>query len=410
MNSRERLRATLNRQPTDRIPIDFCGTAATGITATALYHLRQCLGQDVPVRLYDVYDSLAEIDDLVSEALCTDTLRLPVPVPLLNIQCRLDPSKKCWKTYALEDGTPVLIPNDFYPEREYNGDICLRDFQDRRFARMPRGDYRFAPVTVGPGALGMSTEAIRQEIASQNPAVGFPKDAAYWPLLKLAAQTFAKTSDKALVFPAGPFSPFFAGLGQGDTARWLARLAANDPEADAVLDLWLEYWLGELELLVKNTGNTIDVFLLTDDFTSISLPEDELVIQRKILPQYAQGIRFLRQQRPDARILWQSAGLVTPYLPTLIDMEVDAVGLVDLSPRRMNPLTLKKEFGQSIAFWGGAYSPKELADGSEETLLRHLREYVNVLAEGGGYIHALSGNILPETEPENVLTFFSLRG
>lgn len=411
MNSRERLHAALNHQPTDRIPMDFCGTSRTGIAATALYHLRQCLDLSIPVRLYNVYESTAEIDDQLAKTIGTDTMALPIPLPLLNIQCLGDASKKHWKSYALEDGTPVFIPNDFYPEREYNGDLCLRDMQDRRFALLKCGDFRFTPLFTGPGALKMTPEQIQNELEARNPAVGWPKDAAYWQMLKLASQTFAKTSDKALVIDANPFLPFFSGLGQGDMGTWLELLAANDANADAVLDFWSKCWLEELGKLLDNTGDSLDVVVLSDDFSFVSQPEDEQLVKSKILPRYAEGIRFLREKRGNSlKVLWQSMGSTWPYIPDLIAMGVDALGLVDLMAKRTNALTIKAEFGRDLALWGGICSAGELVAQTEDFLLRKLREDTERLTEGGGYIHALSGNILPETPPENVLTFFSLRG
>ena len=44
MHGRERVRRTIDRQPTDRAPIDLGSTAVTGIQATTYARLRQALG------------------------------------------------------------------------------------------------------------------------------------------------------------------------------------------------------------------------------------------------------------------------------------------------------------------------------------------------------------------------------
>lgn len=410
MNSRERLLATLEHQPTDRIPTDFNGTCWTGITASALYHLRQCLGMETPVRTYDVYESLGIVDEAAANELKSDVWQIPTPVPLLNMACLMEQTKKSWKSYALEDGIPVWIPKDFYPERELNGDLCLRDQEDRRFALLKRGTHMFLPLTQGPGAMRMSPQELAEARENRHPLLGCPKDETYLNLLKVGVKMLSQTSDKALVMNVSPSLPFFAGLGRGNVGGWLEWLAGKDGGAERLLQCWLETWLAELEQILEVTENALDVLVLQDDFSEVVQPEEETLIREKILPCYAAGIQKIREKNRRGKILWQSRGNVTPYIPALLEAGVEALGLVDLSPLRMNPLWIKKEYGRQITLWGGCCSAEELQSISEENLLKKLRETVEILQDGGGYIHALSGNILPQTPPENIVTFFSPRG
>lgn len=408
MNSRERILATLNHETPDRIPTDFGGTRFTGITVPAMYRLRQCLGVDVSTRMYDVYACLAEMDDAVAQTTAADVLRLPAPVPLLNAECLMDQTKKRWKPYALEDATPVLVPNDYYPERELNGDLCLRDQADRRFALLPRGGFLYQSLTRGPGAAGMSVAQINDEIAAENPAVFVEKTAKYWEMLRLAASVFSKTSEKALMLDAGPPSAFFAGLGRGDIPAWKARLKDKDPEALAVLDRWLELWLSQLEPLKNTVGTAVDIFVLEDDFSQITSHMGMETVRELILPLYGQGIRAIRETvAPDAKFLWQSPGNIAPLVPDLISIGVDALGLVDLNDKNVIPADLKQEFAGKITLWGGVCPPEKLRDCTEEEILALSRDALYALSRGGGFILAPSGNILPDTPPENVLTFFN---
>lgn len=388
--------------------MDFGGTRYTGITVPAMYRLRQCLGFDTPTRMYDVYKCLAEIDDAVAETTMSDVLRLPSPVPLLNPECLMDQSKKRWKPYALEDATPVLVPNDYYPERELNGDLCLRDQADRRFALLPRGAFLYQPLTQGAGAAGMSVEQLDDEIAAENPAVLTAKTPKYWEMLGLAASVFSKTSEKALMLNAGPPAPFFAGLGRGDIPAWKRRLREKDPAAQAILDRWLELWLAELEPLKNAVGTAVDIFVLEDDFSPVTSHMGMEAVREIILPLYGEGIRAIRETiSPDAKFLWQSPGNVAPLVPDLVAIGVDALGLVDLNDKNVNPVDIKQEFAGKITLWGGICSPEQLRDCTEEEILALSRDALYALSRDGGFILAPSGNVLPETPPENVLTFFN---
>lgn len=406
MNSRERILAALNHETPDRIPVDFGGTRTTGITAPAMYRLRQCLGIETPTRVYDVYVCLAEMDDAVADAVGSDVLRLPVPVPLLNIECLMDLTKKHWKPYALEDGTPTMIPNDFYPERELNGDLCLRDMQDRRFALLPRGGFQFSFPAKGPGAAGMTVDELNAEIEAKNPAVLVEKTSKYWEMLQLAASVFAKTSHKALILEAGPPSPFFAGLGRGDIPAWKARLKEKESGALAILEKWLEIWLASIPLLKTAVGSSVDVFVLEEDFSRIESQMGFQAVRETILPLYEKGIREIRQTiSPDAKFLWQSSGNIEPLIPDLISIGVNALSL-DMAVPGMNPANIRQDFGSKIALWGGVCSVETLRGKTPEEIMALSRDALYALSRGGGFILASSGNILPGTDPENVLTFF----
>lgn len=410
MKSKERIHSAFAHRVTDQIPADFGATNCTGITAAALYHLRQCLGMEIPVRLYNVYESLAETDDSLEEAVGGDTLRLPQPVPLLNIECLKEQTKKWWKPYALEDGTGVLIPKDFYPERELNGDLCLRDFDDRRFGLMKRGGWRFQILPIGPGAAGMPLEDVEKELEKSNPAVAFLPGEAYWPLLKRAAGMFTKTTQKAFVFRGGPPSPFFAGLGSGATHKWLEALEARTPESEKILEKWLELWESQLEKLCEAVENQLDVLVLEEDFSEVLQDSDRELIIERIFPFYARGIQNIRKKFGDGlHILWQSAGNVTPFLPQLLKMGVNAVGFADPEKSGVNPLAIKQQFGRDVVLWGGVCSAADLLTMKRDDLLRKVQENVATLAADGGYVHACAGNILPATDPENILTYFSRR-
>src|SRR5271165_1291692 len=63
-SSRERLADTLNHKQPDRIPIDFGGTAVTGVHASCVAELRNYYGLEKrPVRIHEPFQMLALLDD-----------------------------------------------------------------------------------------------------------------------------------------------------------------------------------------------------------------------------------------------------------------------------------------------------------------------------------------------------------
>jgi uroporphyrinogen-III decarboxylase len=76
MTSRERLIATLNHQPTDRLCVDFGAGFQTGMGAGAVHRLRQALlGQpEFRVKVSESYQMLGEIDEELRQALALDVV------------------------------------------------------------------------------------------------------------------------------------------------------------------------------------------------------------------------------------------------------------------------------------------------------------------------------------------------
>ena len=64
MTSRERLAAALHHQTPDRVPVDFGGTAVTGMHVSAVSRLRQAVTSDrhYRVKVIEPYQMLGEID------------------------------------------------------------------------------------------------------------------------------------------------------------------------------------------------------------------------------------------------------------------------------------------------------------------------------------------------------------
>ena len=77
MTSRECVLAALNHHQHDRIPVDFSGHRSSGIAAVAYSQLRRYLGlPPKTVRVYDMVQQLAVVDDDVLDRFGVDTVEM----------------------------------------------------------------------------------------------------------------------------------------------------------------------------------------------------------------------------------------------------------------------------------------------------------------------------------------------
>ena len=108
MTSRERVRAALNHENPDTVPIDFGGTDITGIHVSTYRKLQAELGlPDTIPRAYDTFQMLAEIEEPIRQFLGVDVVGLTSPYTVFGYR------NENWKPFTLFDGTEVLISGNF---------------------------------------------------------------------------------------------------------------------------------------------------------------------------------------------------------------------------------------------------------------------------------------------------------
>ena len=91
---------------------------------------------------------------------------------------------------------------------------------------------------------------------------------------------------------------------------------------------------------------------------------------------------------------------------SLIEIGVQILNPVQTRARDMDPVFLKKEFGDRIAFWGGVDIQTVLPFGSPEDVRDEVKYLFETLGEGGGWVLCPSHNIQPEVPPENIVAMY----
>ena len=122
MNSRQRLHATLNHQPPDRLCVDFGAGFQTGMGVAAVHRLRQAmLGEEGHrVKVIEPYQMLGEIDEALRQSLHLDVVGIHGPGTMFGFR-----TDEAWKPFELFDGTPVLVPEGFNTMLDDQGDLLI---------------------------------------------------------------------------------------------------------------------------------------------------------------------------------------------------------------------------------------------------------------------------------------------
>ena len=110
-------------------------------------------------------------------------------------------------------------------------------------------------------------------------------------------------------------------------------------------------------------------------------------------------------------VAYHSCGAVRPIIPDLIDMGIGILNPVQCTCPGMDPLDLKREFGDRLAFMGGVDTQYLLPNGTATEVRRATARLLEgMTADGGGYILAASHTIPPETPDDNLFAMYEETG
>ena len=122
MTSRDRLRATLNHETSDRLCVDFGAGFQTGMGASAIHRLRMAILNDESwrVKVMEPYQMLGEFDEELRRVLELDVVGVHSPATMFGFR-----TDEEWKPFILFDGTPVSVPQRFNTTYDENGDLLI---------------------------------------------------------------------------------------------------------------------------------------------------------------------------------------------------------------------------------------------------------------------------------------------
>jgi uroporphyrinogen decarboxylase len=107
-------------------------------------------------------------------------------------------------------------------------------------------------------------------------------------------------------------------------------------------------------------------------------------------------------------VFLHSCGSIYNLIPDLIDVGVDILNPVQTSAAEMDPIRLKKEFGDKVTFWGGGCDTQSvLPHATPEEIEAHVRERIQILAPGGGFVFTQVHNVQSNVPPENIIAMFN---
>jgi uroporphyrinogen decarboxylase len=172
----------------------------------------------------------------------------------------------------------------------------------------------------------------------------------------------------------------------------------TDPEiANTVLDFPFRYHKTVTEHLVR-LG--VDMVWLGDDVGGQKTMLMSPTMWRKYFkPRMAEIISSLRQINAGIKIAYHTDGVVYPIIPDLIEIGLDVLN--PIQPAAMDPVKLKREYGDKLCFWGSLDIQQTLPFGSPDQVRQEVLTRLKTIGRNGGLLIGPTHNIQLDTPLEN---------
>jgi hypothetical protein len=395
MNSRERVRKVLNHEQADRPAIDLGATRMTGTSAWTYRALKQALGIDSSqVRVFDLYQMLAEVETSVLDAVGSDFVMLPAENLALGLRYG------DWKPYTFWDGQTFDVPAEFSPRitadgglempNERGGPINMRmPVGGRFFDRIPSAQLDMFDTPHVPESEWHFVDTLDEAFLRREE--------------KKARALYASTTRAIVTTP-----PAAAPQGYGGTYYWAIKMMTEPEYCLAYMMRAGEAAAKCFEQYLQAVCDYVDVVIISGhdygtqnrEMFRPSLFGEFFVPAWKLVTEAIH--RF-----PGVKTWIHCCGSVPNLIPYFIEAGVDCLNPVQWTAAGMDLRWLKDTFGDQLVFWGGAVTTQRTFPfGSPEQVVQEVRHVLDIMNPGGGYVVNPIHNILPEVPVENIVALY----
>ena len=189
--------------------------------------------------------------------------------------------------------------------------------------------------------------------------------------------------------------------------RWMLDIRENPVILQAIAERIFHNNVTLIMQLLDRVGSRTDMVAAGDDFGWSQAPYmSPLDFRTFIKPYYRKMIARIKERYPHIKFYLHSHGQIMDLVPDLIECGVDILNPV-LPLDNMDPVKLKREYGNRLCFHGGIDIENIVPFGTLEQVKEHVKSIIDTLGEGGGYWFKLQV-ISPIVPPENIITAYEL--
>ena len=397
------LQSISHKQP-EKLPLDLGGTPSSGICAIGYNKLKTALGiSDRNNKIYDVIQQVTQ-----PELNLLDSLQVDV----LCIGRTFNDKPEDWYDITLSDGSLAQYPSWFKPEPIGNGATAAYD-EEGMLAVMPKGTTGFDqcvfPYIDGYPDNYSELPRAMQKIHWQKFAHSPWDNAAmpdFWNELRRRALKLREESDRALIVTCG-CNLFEWGTFLRRIDNFLMDIYSEPEEVERLLDALMEIHLTSLEKVCAAVGDVADILRFGDDLgmgSGMFMSREKY--QTLFKPRHKKLCEYVHTHSGMKTFL-HTCGSIFPIIGDFVEAGYDIINPVQTSAKDMDPLSLKREYGKDITFWGAGCNTQQVLNRAKpDEVYDHTRRMIDIFFKDGGYVFNTVHNILHDVPAENMMAMY----
>jgi uroporphyrinogen decarboxylase len=405
MTSRERVMTTCNHKEPDRLPIDCGAMRSTGLTAIAFNKLKKALGIKFPCLMYDYQQQLAYTGAELRERFHIDAMDIG--------EAFIGDVSTDWKSWVLPDGSSCFIPK-YIDVRIEGNDIFLYDSSGIKVAKQPKHSfycdqiyYPYSELEGIPDKLDPSVYCHTMwDVPCLPFNVDFVNSEKEYKKFVSTIKDFRKRTDKALMISIGHSFLEFGGYIRGPE-NFLCDIYTDRKGTERLMNELEERYMEKLERILAAVSDDVDIVQFGDDLGTQNGPwMDPDVINNVFVPHYKKLWTYVHDHSK-CKVFMHNCGSISSILKYLIDAGLDIINPVQTTAANMDPVMLKREFGNDLTFWGGGCETQGvLTFGTPEQVKDQVKRRIEIFGKGGGFVFNQIHNIQCNVPVENITALY----
>ena len=344
LSSRERVRLALEHQETDRIPIAM---VCAGINPPAYRSLEEYLQRERGVDVNTYLNPLLDIRGVGPE----------------YVGPRLHPGEDIWgvKRKPVSYGSGSYNEIDFYPLADAQ---TVDDLKKHRWPNTNYFDYAVLPERIAAAQV----------------------DGEH--CLMVANGNIFETS-----WYMRGFEQMFMDF------------LLNPELAHGIMKRVTDFYIAHFKKMLAAANGGVDLAFTADDIGG----QKGLLMSFKMWEEFIKPYHTRLNQvihEFGVKVIYHTDGAVMEAVGGLIDMGIDVLQALQFSADGMDPMALKRKYGDMLGFQGGVSVQTTLPFGNPADVRLEVEHLIAALGKNGGYILGPSHAIQAGTPPENVVAMF----
>ena len=190
-----------------------------------------------------------------------------------------------------------------------------------------------------------------------------------------------------------------------NVAEWYMSTAMRRDYVQTVFEKQTDIAIANYQRLWDTVGEKVDVvFTCGTDFGTQDSQFCSLDTFRELwLPHYKRMNDWIHQHTT-WKVFKHTCGAILPVIPGLVEAGFDIINPVQINAKDMDPVVLKKEYGNQVTFWGGGIDTQRiLPNATPEEVRSHVLQECEILGKDGGFIFNAVHNIQANAPVRNVV-------